>query len=662
MLQLTLKYVVLFVVYLWGSKIVKVSTEGLSLLEMLDESRRRFSSRPAVHDDVCCLTHDQLHERADHFAAVLVEHELYPKSIVGIYMEGSADYVAVMLGVLKAGHVFMPLNTEFPPAKLGSILEKTSPALLVTDRVFSAELQQKLSGLGDEAQPRPDVLVYPPSDPDLNGLKGSGRPSTADTCTVEDMRDACYIFTTSGSTGSPKAILGSYRGLSHFIRWETSEFGFDESTRGSLLSPVTFDVSLRDIFTPLAVGGCVCIPAEKTIRDPAGLFRWMRNNRISLTHIVPTLFRLLTRALLEQQECDPLPDLTYILLAGEASYGSDVEKWRQAAGLTAQIVNLYGPSETTLAKMFCRIADGSVATGEILPIGRPIPDTRVLILADGRECGVGEAGEIYLGTEFRSKGYYRDPELNFRHFVVNPLSSDPNDILYKTGDQGEFLADGGVKFLGRLDGQVKLHGKRTDLGEIETVLRQYAGIHQAAVAVKQGDSDSQRLVGYIVHDGDDDLSVEEMRAFLREKLPEYMVPQFFVYLDALPLTHSGKVDRNALPDPGRRRPHLSTPYVPPQNDEEKTLCSIWGDVLEIDEIGTRDGFFELGGSSVLGMHVVERIRSAFTINIPVVKLFEFPNVALLAGYLRDSTEDGGAFAGLDDRARRRRAAMMARKK
>ena len=640
---------------------MRILTAGLSLLAMLDESRKRFGSRPAVEDDACCLTHDQLHERADCFASVLGELELPDKSIIGIYMEGTADYVTVMLGVLKAGHIFMPLNTEFPAVKLTSILAKTSPALLVTDRTFSAELHQKLSGTGGGAGPQSDMLVYPPSDLDLNGLKRSGGQPAANTSPAADMLAACYIFTTSGSTGVPKAILGSYPGLSHFIRWEIGEFGFDESTRGSLLSPVTFDVSLRDIFTPLAAGGCVCIPAEQTIRDPAGLFCWMRDKRVSLTHIVPTLFRILTRSTLEQQVNDPLPELKYILLAGEASYGSDVEKWRQAAGSTAQIVNLYGPSETTLAKLFCRIADGAVATGEILPIGCPIPDTRVMILADERACGVGEPGEIYLGTEFRSKGYYRDPELNARHFVVNPLSSEPDDIFYKTGDQGEFLADGRVKFLGRLDGQVKLHGKRTDLGEIETVLRQYAGIRQAAVAVKKGEEDSQRLVGYIVAD-DGDLSVEKIRDFLSEKLPDYMVPQVFVYLAALPLTHSGKVDRNALPDPGRRRPHLATPYVPPQNDEEKTLCSIWGEVLEIDEIGTRDGFFDLGGSSVLGMSVVEQIRNRFNINMPIVSLFAYPNVALLAAFIRDVPQAGTAFAGLDERARQRRAKLSARKK
>ena len=631
------------------------------MLAMLEVSRKRFGSRPAVEDDNVCLTHDQLHKKADFFAAVLGELDLPGKSIIGIYMEGSADYVTVMLGVLKAGHIFMPLNTEFPSVKLSSILEKTSPVLLVTDRTFSAELQQKLSGTGNGAQPQPDVLVYPPSDLDLKGLKRTGVLQAADTCTAADILDACYLFTTSGSTGTPKAILGSYRGLSHFIRWETGEFGFDESTRGSLLSPVTFDVSLREIFIPLAVGGCVCIPAEQTIRDPAGLFRWMRNKRISLVHIVPTLFRILSRATLEKQEKDPLPDLKYILLAGEASYGSDVEKWRQAAGSTAQIVNLYGPSETTLAKLFCRIEDGAVATGEIMPIGRPIPDTRVIILADDHACGVGEPGEIYLGTEFRSQGYYRDPELNAQHFVVNPLSLEPDDIFYKTGDQGEFLADGRVKFLGRLDGQVKLHGKRTDLGEIETVLRLYAGIHQAAVAVKKAGEDSQRLVGYIVPE-DGDLSVEKIRTFLTEKLPDYMVPQVFVYLDAMPLTHSGKVDRNALPDPGRRRPHLATPYVPPQNDEEKILCSIWGDVLEVDEIGTQDGFFDLGGSSVLVMSVVEQIRSRFNINMPIVKIFECPNVALLAEYIRDVPQEGTAFSGLDERARQRRAKLSARKK
>ncbi len=662
LMQLAVTYVALFFICLRELRLMKASVEGLSLLEMMDDNRKRFGSSPAVEVDVCCLTHDQLHERANRFASDLAKLDLQAGSVIGIYMDACVDYVVTMLGTLKAGMVFMPLNTEFPPKQLNSILDKTLPVLLVTDQAFSVDLHRKLMTAENLSQCQIDMLVYPPSELDFQRLIRAREKPAPDASLSDSMLDACYIFTTSGSTGVPKAILGSYRSLSHFIRWETQEFSFDNSTRGSLLSPVTFDVSLRDIFVPLAVGGCVCIPSKKTIRDPASLFQWMHNNKITLTHIVPTLFRLLIKSLGEQQGKPPLPDLKHILLAGESSYGSDIEKWRQAAGSNAQIVNLYGPSETTLAKLFCRIEDGAVALDEILPIGQPIPDTKVMILSDGCACGVGEPGEIYIGTTYRSKGYYRDPELNAKHFVVNPMTLEPSDIFYKTGDQGEFLADGKVKYLGRLDGQVKLHGKRTDLGEIETVLRQYAGIRQAAVAVKNGSQGSrQLLVGYIVPERDVLLSLENMRSFLKEKLPDYMVPQVFTYLDTLPLTHSGKVDRNALPDPSRKRPRLSVPYVPPKNEEEIILCTIWSEVLEIDLVGTRDGFFDLGGSSVLGMSVVERVRSELSVNMPVVKLYEYPNVALLANYIRNVSDEGTVFTGLNERASRRRAKISSRK-
>ena len=275
----------------------------------------------------------------------------------------------------------------------------------------------------------------------------------------------CYVMLTSGSTGEPKAILGCHKGLSHFVHWEVGELGLDETVRASQLAPTTFDVSLRDIFVPLLAGGTVCIPDTETRQSGRLLLRWMEDARVTLIHCVPSILRLLLR----EMEAEPggrLPAVRHLLSAGEALYGADAIRWMDATEGRAELLNLYGPSETTLAKLFHRVTERPAEPNAVLPVGKPISNTAVLILNDGALCAIGEIGEIHIDTPFRTLGYYGDPELTRKAFIPNPLAPSGGPI-YRTGDLGRYLPDRSVEILGRTDRQVKVNGVRLELWEIE---------------------------------------------------------------------------------------------------------------------------------------------------------------------------------------------------
>jgi non-ribosomal peptide synthetase component E (peptide arylation enzyme) len=367
---------------------------------------------------------------------------------------------------------------------------------------------------------------------------------------------------------------------------------------------------------------------------------------------------MLTQEINELTSEKALPNLQYILIAGEPLYGNDINRWRQASGNSAELVNLYGPSETTLVKLFYRIKDKNFAPAEIVPIGKPMPDTEVLIIEKGKLCPVSETGEIYIKTSFQSKGYYGDPKLNENFFAQNPLVKDRKDIVYKTGDLGQLLPDGDVRFVGRLDGQIKLHGKRVEIDEIEVILRQHPQVQEAAIAAKQDAFENMRLVGYVLPKPGKKPTVESLRRLLGDKLPDYMVPALFVILKALPLTHNGKIDRRSLPEPDYLRPQMEQPYVPPSTATQECVSGIWCNVLALDRAGVYDNFFVLGGNSLLATQIISRINKVFRLDFPLLSFFENPTVAGLSEKIEKLKIEGKAFQVVPIRALSRESHRM----
>lgn len=636
---------------------------------VLENTANRFPEKTAVNESSWAVTYRQLNSDANRVALALKGLDVAGQRIVGIYLDASIEYVVAILGVLKSGAVFLPLNIRFPDRRLASILEKTKPVVIVTNIGLENELIRKLQNPEVSVSPSHLLVMKDKLNFDVkrfpNGNTVAMGPEFPENNPplMTEPDDGCYIFATSGSTGEPKAIFGRQKGLSHFIRWEIDELGLNEDVKVSMLSPVTFDVSLRDIFVPLIAGGTLFIPDEVTMTNSNRLFKWLQEYNITLIHIIPTLFRLLTREIKELgSDGDPFPKLKYALIAGEILYGNDVINWRKVAGNRVELINVYGPSETTLAKMFYPIKNESFESKEIIPIGKPISDTEILVIKDRRLCSIGEIGEIYIKTPFMSKGYYKDPELNTKSFIQNPTVTDREEIVYKTGDFGHYMPDGNLRFVGRHDSQIKLRGIRIEIGEIEVALSQHPQVQQAAVAVKDDASENQRLMGYVVPQPGNTLAVEPLRRFLVDKLPDYMIPDLFVNLEALPLTHSGKVDRRSLPEPGRARPEMEEAYVPPSTDMERTLSEIWCQVLSLERVGVNDNFFDLGGNSLLSVQLCELLERGLIIDLPVTKLFQYPNIRLLAKYLSGSQKDQPSYDKFQSRAQRRTTAISHRRR
>jgi len=586
---------------------------------------------PAIDTADRAFTYAWLSAESNRIAHALLRSGLpaRQREVVGLLLPAGADCVAGLLGVSKAGAAFLPLPIDLPPARLRSHLAQAKCRFVITQ----AEHGALLEGLA--------VRCLTPADW-ATETAGQG-PGIAIGPT-----DPCYVMFTSGSTGEPKAILGQHRGLSHFLRWEMGELGLDEEVRGSWLAPVTFDVSLRDVLVPLMCGGTVCLPAPDLRTQPHRLVAWLREQRVSLVHCVPTVLRLLNRAMAdavpagEPAPVPVFPALRHLLVAGEPLLASDVSTWRRLAGPGAEVLNLYGPSETTLAKLFLRVGDLAADDRSVLPIGRPLPNTVVHILRDAQACLPGEIGEICIATPYRSLGYLHAPDLTAAVFVRNPLSQDPADVVYRTGDLGRLLPDGTVQCLGRQDGQVKLNGVRIELAEVEAVLRQVPGVAQCACAVHVLSDQRALLVGYYVRQdgGTEAIAPEVLRHHLDQHLPATMQPHRLVRLSALPTTVSGKVNRKALPKPSEVY-YEAGGFVAASTPTEHTLAAIWSELLDLQEVGVTTDFQTLGGDSLRAIRALMKVYQGCGVEISLRDFYALSTIRALAARI-DQVSAGAA--------------------
>ncbi|SMH47742.1 non-ribosomal peptide synthetase [Azospirillum agricola] len=599
-------------------------------------------SRPqavAVETAGRSITYDALNRQANRVAHALAAHGVTGGAaggagggIVGLFLDPGIGYIAALLGTGKAGAAFLPLPPDLPERRLAAYLDKARCRVVVTDSANRPALEARLAAAGAEA------VILEADGP--AGEQPDHNPGIA-----VGPGDGCYVMFTSGSTGQPKAILGQQRGLSHFLRWELAEFGLGAETRGSWLAPITFDVSLRDVLVPLMAGGTVCVPAPELRSQPHRLVDWMADSRLTLVHCVPTVLRLLVRELEHRAPAEaPFPHLRHLLVAGEPLLGADVAAWRTVAGGGAELVNLYGPSETTLAKLFHRVGALSGDPRRVLPIGRPLPNTAVLILNQGRACAAGEIGEIHIRTPYRSLGYLGDPELTAAAFVQNPLSPDKPDVIYRTGDLGRLLPDGTVECLGRQDNQVKISGIRIELAEVEAALRQVPGVAQAACAVHAGADQRPLLAGYYVRaDGSSDpLPADTVKAALDRILPAGMQPHTLIALADLPTTISGKLNRKALPRPEALY-YQESGYVPAETATEKALAAVWNGLFGIADAGVTTRFHAFGGDSLRAIRAVLEIYQTCGVEVALKDFFANSTIRELAALI-DRTRAGSPSA------------------
>jgi amino acid adenylation domain-containing protein len=570
----------------------------------------------AISDASETWTYGELDAASNRIAHRLIDCGVRPGDVVAVYAHRSAPLIRALLGTWKAGAAFAVLDPAYPPARLAAQVRAAKPLVILLVTAAGDVPADVIEALGESVKGA--IVLGPRSDND-----GIARfPTTAPAVTAGP-DDLAYVAFTSGTTGVPKAIAGTHRPLAHFFGWYSRELGIGEADRFSLLSGLAHDPLLRDVFAPLAVGGSIAIPDAGEMGNPGYLARWMGEAGVSVAHLTPAMGQLLATGSGDAR----LPALRLACFGGDVLRATDVERLRAAAP-NAEAVNFYGATETPQAMGFFRLPADLSAVGAAVPVGRGIDGVDLLVVTpSGALAGIGERGEIAVRTPYLARGYLNDAELTAARFVANPITGDPTDRVYHTGDLGRYRLDGAVVPAGRVDGQVKVRGFRVELGEIEAALAKHASVGETVV-VAHGDDPDLALVAYAVPREGAGIEAEALRAHLKSILPDYMVPAAFVAIAAVPLTANGKVDRRALPEPGLAA--TGSRSAAPRTPTEEILAQLWAEVLRLESVGVDDDFFALGGHSLLATRLLARVQNALGVVVPLRALFEGPTVAELA--------------------------------
>jgi amino acid adenylation domain-containing protein len=561
------------------------------------------------------LTYRELNNRANQLAHYLRHLGVGPEVLVGICVERSIEMVVGLLGILKAGGAFVPLDPDYPKERLSFMLADTQIAVLLTqDR-----LRNKLPEYGAP------VLCLD------SGQAEIAQESTETPAQFVSPVNLAYVIYTSGSTGRPKGAMNSHRGLCNRLHWMQQAYQLSEVDRVLQKTPFSFDVSVWEFFWPLITGSRLVMARSGGHQDSRYLVELIMQQQITTLHFVPSMLRLF----LEEPEIESCKSLRQVICSGEALSFDLQERFFER--ISVKLHNLYGPTEASIDVTYWECQKRS--TRAIVPIGRPIANTQIYILDKLQNAvPVAVPGELHISGEGLGRGYFNRPELTAEKFVPNPFSGKPGQRLYKTGDLARYLPDGNIEFLGRIDHQVKVRGFRIELGEIETVLTAHPGVRESVAIVREDEPGKKRLVAYVVARNECAPTTSELRGYLKDKLPDYMIPSGFMMLDALPLTPNGKLDSKALPALDQTRPELTEGFVAPRNTAEQTIAQIWAQVLEVDSVGVNDNFFDLGGHSLLATQVMSRLREAFQIEIVLRALFENPTVAELTLQIQTQTK------------------------
>ena len=584
------------------------------------------------------LTYGELERRANALAQAIAR-AVPPGTLLGILSEDMVQVATAMIAALKAGCAFVPLDPANGDVRLASLVDEVDLGWWVGGQ----DAAPRLADLGVR-RARPFRMLYTGADPNGGwpGLEVTpvALDAEAPPCRVAREADSlCYVYFTSGSTGRPKGIGGRLKAIDHFVRWEAGHVGAGEGVRFSQLTSPAFDAVLRDVFTPLCTGGVVCVPADRdTKRHAFRLLEWLRESRVNVVHCVPSVLRTLLQV--PADECS-LPELRHVLTSGEPLLPTDVQRFWLRFGAHARLTNLYGPSETTMVK-FAYGVTAADAERPSVPIGKPIEGARAIVLNEhGKVCPPGVAGEIYIRTPYRSLGYLGRPELTAEAFVPNPYGSDPEDLVYRTGDLGRVMEDGNFEFLGRRDTQVKVRGVRVELAEVENALRRDPRVADAAVIDRPLEDGSKTLVAFVVlRDG---LTLEALRAAAAEAIPDYMIPSRLVPVDALPRTVTGKVERSALEALIPEERTESAPAARPRSAVEEIVAAAWAQAFGVERVGIQDDFFQhLGGHSLLATQVLARLQPLFEVPLKLRWIFESPTVAGLGAAIERALSASGA--------------------
>jgi amino acid adenylation domain-containing protein len=568
------------------------------------------------------LTYRELNHRANQLAHYLRRLGIAPEKLVGICIERSIEMVVGLLGILKAGGAYVPLDPAYPRERLEFMLSDSQCSFLVTQQSIVEDGRWRMEDCDSRSSildPQSKVVCL---DSDWQTIAGESEQNLHSETKADNL---AYVIYTSGSTGQPKGVAIEHRNTVALLYWAKSVFTNDELAGVLASTSICFDLSVFELFVPLSWGG-KAILAENALH----LHSITEKNEVTLINTVPSVMA-------ELLAMGDLPtSVRTVNLAGEA-LRSELVKQIYESTHVEKVYDLYGPSEATTYSTFTlRTAEGSPT------IGRPISNTRTYLLDENlQSVPIGTPGEIYIGGAGVARGYLNRPDLTSERFVSSSFNENGAERIYRTGDLARYRPDGDIEFLGRADNQVKIHGYRIELGEIEAVLTKHPTVKDCVVVACEREAQSgKNLVGYVVPGEHSVLSVTELRRYLKEKLPEYMIPSSFVVLEALPLMPNGKADRNALPPPDGKRPPLTKEFVSPRTEIEELIAQTWREVLKIDNVEIYDNFFELGGHSLLATQIVARLQEAFQKEIHLRVLFDAPTIAELAIELERIIREG----------------------
>jgi amino acid adenylation domain-containing protein len=596
-----------------------------SVQELFEEQAERTPNRVAIVCGEESVVYADLNRRANQMAHYLTKQGVAPEVLVGLCLENSVEMMIALLGILKAGGVYVSLDPRLPSARMSLLVKQSGIAVLVAHR----DVLKDISAPGTTAV---DMEV----DRRFISVESEEYPTPA-----LQPENLAYALFTSGSTGQPRGVAIEHRQLRNYLAGVMERLDLRSIANFVLVQPLSVDASVTTIFPPLLTGGTLHIIPREMSLDAHALAGYFKQNNVEYFKCAPSYLAALHAAAGEEL----LPSRC-LILGGEGGPWEWLARIRKNAAGNCSFFNQYGPTETTVGVLVHRIERHTEQQSPITLLGRPLSNTRVYILDKFAELvPVGAPGELYVGGANVARGYWNSSDLTAEKFVPDPFGPERSQRLYRTGDLCRYLPTGDIEFLGRLDGQIKIRGYRVEPREIEAQLAQHESVGQCAVAARENPQGQSVLVAYMVGRSKVSLGAEQLQAYLKEYLPEYMVPNYFVWLQEMPLSRHGKLDTNQLPKPELEHERLEMDYVEPRTALEKSLAGIWAEVLGLERVGMRDDFFELGGHSLLAMKMASRVRKMFSIELPLRLIFETPRLEdITAALLRDNGEQLESYA------------------